>query len=267
MANRSNFINDFEMNWDFTLVDKNDYAIEIKNLSKTYISGEVEVKALRDINLIVEQKERLVILGPSGAGKTTLLNLLGGITSPDKNGGTLKIFGSNIKEYNMKQLCNYRKNRIGFVFQFYNLFPALTAIENVVISIELLNKNQKLPLYEIAAKYLDMVGLGDRLHHYPYQLSGGEQQRVAIARALAKIPFIGREFILLCDEPTGNLDTDTGDKIIELIIKLNEKEDITCILVSHNPTIAKKSATQIIQIKNGRIEQNSRLTVKNEGFS
>jgi putative ABC transport system ATP-binding protein len=103
-----------------------------------------------------------------------------------------------------------------------------------------------------------MVGLGDRLHHYPYQLSGGEQQRVAIARALAKIPFIGREFILLCDEPTGNLDTDTGEKIIDLIIGLNEREDITCVLVSHNPSIAEKFATQIIQIKNGSIEQNSK---------
>ena len=267
MGNRSNCIYDFEMNWDFTLLDRNDYAIEIKNLSKTYISGEVTVRALQDINLIVEQKERLVILGPSGAGKTTLLNLLGGITYPDKNGGVLKIFGSNVKKYSMKQLCNYRKNRIGFIFQFYNLFPALTAIENVVISIELLNKNQKLPLYEIATKYLEMVGLGDRLHHYPYQLSGGEQQRVAIARALAKIPFIGREFILLCDEPTGNLDTDTGDKIIDLIMKLNEKEDITCVLVSHNPSIAQKFASQIIQIKNGRIEKNSKLIEKNEGFS
>ncbi|MHA2182557.1 MAG: ABC transporter ATP-binding protein [Promethearchaeota archaeon] len=255
------------MNWDFTLIDKNNYAIEIKNLSKTYISGEVEVNALQDINLAVEQKERLVILGPSGAGKTTLLNLLGGISNPDKNGGALKIFNSNIKKFNMKQLCEYRKNRIGFIFQFYNLFPALTAIENVVISIELLNKIQKLPLYEIATKYLEMVGLGDRLHHYPYQLSGGEQQRVAIARALAKIPFIGREFILLCDEPTGNLDTDTGDKIIDLIIDLNEKENITCVLVTHNPSIAKKFASQIIQIKNGRIEQNSKSIQKNEDFS
>jgi putative ABC transport system ATP-binding protein len=267
MGNRTSCIYDFEMNWDFTLIDKNDYAIEIKNLSKTYISGEVSVKALEEINLTVKQKERLVILGPSGAGKTTLLNMLGGITCPDKNGGVLKIFGSNIKKFNMKQLCEYRKNRIGFVFQFYNLFPALTAIENVVVSIELLNKNKKLNLYEIATKYLEMVGLGDRLHHYPYQLSGGEQQRVAIARALAKIPFIGKEFILLCDEPTGNLDTNTGEKIIELIIKLNREEDITCVLVSHNPSIAKKFASQIIHIKNGRIEQNIRLIEENEGFS
>ncbi|MHA1148150.1 MAG: ABC transporter ATP-binding protein [Promethearchaeota archaeon] len=236
-------------------MSKSKKAIELKNLSKTYIQGLVEVEALKELNLTINPKERLVILGPSGAGKTTLLNLLGGISSPDKNGGILKIFGTEIQNYNMKKLCKYRKTNIGFVFQFYNLFPALTAIENVVISIELLNKEKKLHLFDIATKYLEMVGLGDRLHHYPYQLSGGEQQRVAIARALAKIPFIGKEFILLCDEPTGNLDTDTGDKIIDLIMDLNEKEDITCVLVTHNPKIAKKFATKIVYIKNGQMEE------------
>lgn len=257
MANKSTYTYDFEINRDFPLLRKSDYAIEIENLSKTYISGEIEVKALQDINMQIEPTERLVILGPSGAGKTTLLNLLGGITYPDNNGGFLKIFGSNIKKYSMKKLCNHRKHKIGFVFQFYNLFPALTAIENVAISIELLNKKKKLHLYNIATKYLEMVGLGDRLHHFPYQLSGGEQQRVAIARALAKIPFIGKEFILLCDEPTGNLDTDTGEKIVDLIIELNEEEDITCVLVSHNPQIAEKFATKIVRIENGMIDQNS----------
>ena len=139
MANKSTYTYDFEINPDFPLLRKSDYAIEIENLSKTYISGEIEVKALQDINMQIEPTERLVILGPSGAGKTTLLNLLGGITYPDNNGGFLKIFGSNIKKYSMKKLCNHRKHKIGFVFQFYNLFPALTAIENVAISIELLN--------------------------------------------------------------------------------------------------------------------------------
>lgn len=256
MTNKSTYSYKFELNPDFSLYGKSDYAIEIENLSKTYISGEIEVKALQNINMQIEPKERLVILGPSGAGKTTLLNLLGGITYPDK-GGSLRIFGSNVKKYSSKQLCNHRKHRIGFVFQFYNLFPALTAIENVAISIELLNKKKKLHLYNIATKYLEMVGLGDRLHHYPYQLSGGEQQRVAIARALAKIPYIGKEFILLCDEPTGNLDTDTGEKIIDLIIELNEVEDITCVLVSHNPQIAEKFASKIVRIKNGMVAQNS----------
>lgn len=254
MANKSTYTYNFELNQDLPISNKFDYAIEAKNLSKTYISGEIVVKALQNVNLQIRPKERLVILGPSGAGKTTLLNLLGGITQPDKNGGFLKIFGSNVKKYNLKQLCNHRKHKIGFVFQFYNLFPALTAIENVAISIELLNKRRKLHLYNIATKYLEMVGLGNRLHHHPYQLSGGEQQRVAIARALAKIPFIGREFILLCDEPTGNLDTDTGDKIIDLIIELNLKEDITCVIVSHNPLIAEKFASKIVRINNGMVE-------------
>ena len=236
-------------------------AIEIENLCKTYISGVVEVEALKDINLQVKPKERLVILGPSGAGKTTLLNLLGGITVPDKNGGLLKIFDTQIQDYGRKKLCKYRKNRIGFVFQFYNLFPALTAIENVVISIELLNKDHDFHLFDIATKYLKMVGLGDRLHHYPYQLSGGEQQRVAIARALAKIPFVGKEFILLCDEPTGNLDTDTGDKIIDLIMDLNQKEEITCVMVTHNPKIAQKFATNIVRLKNGQITEELNGTI------
>lgn len=230
------------------------YAIELQNLSKTYISGDIKVEALKKINLQVKPKERLVILGPSGAGKTTLLNLLGGISPPDNDGGILNVFGTDVQNYNMKKLCKYRKDRIGFVFQFYNLFPALTAVENVVISIELLNKEKKLHPFDVAIKYLEMVGLGHRLHHYPYQLSGGEQQRVAIARALAKIPFVGKDFILLCDEPTGNLDTDTGEKVIELIRNLNEQEGITVVMVTHNPSIAKKFATKIINIINGQIK-------------
>ncbi len=231
------------------------HALDIRNLSKTYISGIVKVEALKNINLQVRPKERLVILGPSGAGKTTLLNLLGGISTPDDNEGTLSVFGTEIQNYNMKEMCKYRKDRIGFVFQFYNLFPALTAIENVVVAIELLNKDKKLHLFDVATKYLEMVGLGQRLHHYPYQLSGGEQQRVAIARALAKIPFIGKEFILLCDEPTGNLDTDTGERIIDLIKNINEQEGVTVVMVTHNPKIAKKFATKVIHIKNGQIEK------------
>ncbi len=237
------------------MATSNNLAIDLQNLSKTYISGEVKVEALKKINLQVNPKERLVILGPSGAGKTTLLNLLGGISSPDEDGGLLKIFGINVQDFKTKQLCKYRKDRIGFVFQFYNLFPALTAVENVVISIELLNKEKKFPLFDIAIKYLEMVGLGKRLHHYPYQLSGGEQQRVAIARALAKIPFVGKEFILLCDEPTGNLDTDTGEKIIQLIHNINEQEGVTIVMVTHNPNIAKEFATKVINIVNGQIKE------------
>jgi len=235
---------------------KGQLAIDIKDLSKTYVSGEVSVVALKEINIQVKRGERVVILGPSGAGKTTLLNLIGGITIPDNNTKYLKIFGSNIQDYSIKKLTYYRKTRIGFIFQFYNLFPTLNAIDNLIIAIELLKDNKKkdINLYEIAQNYLEKVGLGHRLNHFPSQLSGGEQQRVAIARALARIPLIGKDFILLCDEPTGNLDTDTGNKIIELIGEINENVGITCLIVTHDPNIAQKLAAKIIRIKDGMIE-------------
>jgi len=233
-----------------------DNAIKSIDISKTYISGEVKVQALKNMNFEVKNGERLVILGPSGSGKTTLLNLLGGITSPDENEGSLNIFGKIIQNYNQKQLTDYRRERIGFIFQFFNLFPALNALDNVIIGIDLLKKKLKIDLdsLEIATDYLKKVGLDDRLFHYPSQLSGGEQQRVAIARALAKIPFVGRNFLLLCDEPTGNLDTETSEKILDLIIKLNETEGITCIVVTHNLHIAEKFATSIIHLRDGLIE-------------
>jgi putative ABC transport system ATP-binding protein len=231
-------------------------AIDIKDLSKTYVSGEVSVPALKDIDIQVKRGESVVILGPSGAGKTTFLNLIGGITTPDKSTEYLKIFGSDIQKYSVKKLSYYRKTRIGFIFQFYNLFPTLSAIDNVIIAIELLKdkKNKEINLYDIAQNYLEKVGLGHRLNHFPSQLSGGEQQRVAIARALARIPLIGKDFILLCDEPTGNLDTDTGNKIIELLGEINEKEGITCLIVTHNPNIAENLASKVIRIKDGMIE-------------
>ncbi|TFG27904.1 MAG: ABC transporter ATP-binding protein [Promethearchaeota archaeon] len=233
------------------------YSIEISNISKTYISGEIKVEALRNLNLKVQKGQRIVVLGPSGSGKTTLLNLLGGITSPDKDGDSLIIFGKDIKEYDQKDFTLYRRDKIGFIFQFFNLFPALNAIDNVIIGIDLLNKKLKkqLDTYKIAKEYLEKVGLGDRLYHYPSQLSGGEQQRVAIARALAKIPFVGKNFILLCDEPTGNLDTNTGEKILNLMKKMNEEIGITIVLVTHSLNIANMFATRIIRLKNGQLEK------------
>jgi len=237
-------------------------AIDIENISKTYISGEIKVEALKHINLEVEYSERICVLGPSGSRKTTLLNLLGGITPPDSDNGHLKIFGDEIHSYNAKQFTTYRRDRVGFIFQFFNLFPALNAIDNIIIGIDLLRKQLKkqgrsdedLDTYKIANKYLENVGLEERLFHYPSQLSGGEQQRVAIARALAKIPFIGKNFILLCDEPTGNLDTDTGEKILNLMIELNKEIGITIVLVTHNLSIAKMFATRIIHVRNGILE-------------
>ncbi|HDZ16664.1 hypothetical protein LCGC14_0494500 [marine sediment metagenome] len=230
-------------------------AIEIENISKTYISGEVKVEALKNLNVNVIIGERLVVLGPSGSGKTTLLNLLGGITSPDRIKGRLAVFGKEIQNFSQKNLTNYRCNRIGFIFQFFNLFPALNALDNIIIGIDILRKKLKkeFDTYSIAKDYLTKVGLEDRLYHYPSQLSGGEQQRVAIARALAKIPFVGQNFILLCDEPTGNLDTNTGEKIINLMKEMNEKEGITIIMVTHNLYIAEIFATKIIRLENGMI--------------
>jgi len=229
------------------------YAVEMDKIFKTYISGEVKVVALKDLNIHMEKGERIVVLGPSGSGKTTLLNLLGGITSPDKDGGRLKIFGKDIQNYNQSNLTNYRRERVGFIFQFFNLFPALNALDNVVIGIDLLRKKMKkeIDTFKIAKEYLEKMGLGDRLYHYPAQLSGGEQQRVAIARALAKIPFVGQDFILLCDEPTGNLDTGTGEKILNLMKELNEEIGITIVFVTHNLNIPKLLATRVIQLENG----------------
>ncbi len=238
---------------------KEQHAIKLNNISKTYTSGLIKVEALKDINLNINAGERLAILGPSGSGKTTFLNLIGGITSPDKNNGTssLEVFGKDIASYGLKELADFRRDRIGFIFQFFNLFPALTAIDNVIIGMQLLKKTMQkdLDVSDIAVKYLEMVGLGDRISHYPSQLSGGEQQRVAIARALAKIPFVGKKFVLLCDEPTGNLDTDTGNKIMELIKELNEEIGITCILVTHNTHLAEIFAKRIVRLKNGLLNQ------------
>ena len=234
-------------------------AIQMENISKTYISGEVKVEALKDISINILKGERIVILGPSGSGKTTLLNLLGGITLPDinKDNVHLVVFNNDIKEYNHKELTNYRRDRVGFIFQFFNLFPSLNALDNIVIAIDLLNKKLKknLDVIEIAKEYLSLVGLKERLYHYPAQLSGGEQQRVAIARALAKIPFIGKNFILLCDEPTGNLDTETGEKIIKLMTKINEDTGITIIMVTHNIHLAEIFGTNIIHLRDGTLQR------------
>jgi putative ABC transport system ATP-binding protein len=230
-------------------------AIEMHSISKTYISGEIKCEALKNINMKIEMGEIIVILGPSGSGKTTLLNLIGGITSPDRGGDKLSIFGRDIKDISQRDLTAYRRNRVGFIFQFFNLFPSLSAIENVLIGIDLLKKITKkdIDTYQVAKDYLEQVGLGERLYHHPSQLSGGEQQRVAIARALAKIPFIGKEFILLCDEPTGNIDTETGENILKLMKEINKNIGITILLVTHNLNIAEMISTKIFNLKNGQL--------------
>ena len=221
--------------------------IDVKNLSKIYQMGEVKIKAIENVSFSIDEGELVVILGPSGAGKTTILNILGGMDSPTN--GSIIIDGTDISKYNRKELTKYRRYDIGFVFQFYNLVGNLTALENV----ELANQICKNP--RDSKETLKSVGLGDRMDHFPAQLSGGEQQRVSIARALAKNPKI-----LLCDEPTGALDSKTGKMIIELLQDTCHQTKTTTIIITHNAIIA-EIADKVIRVKNGTIE--STLVNKN----
>ena len=214
--------------------------IDVKNLSKIYQMGEVKIKAIENVSFSIDEGELVVILGPSGAGKTTILNILGGMDSPTS--GSIIIDGTDISKYNRKELTKYRRYDIGFVFQFYNLVGNLTALENV----ELANQICKNP--RDSKETLKSVGLADRMDHFPAQLSGGEQQRVSIARALAKNPKI-----LLCDEPTGALDSKTGKMIIELLQDTCHKTKTTTIIITHNAIIA-GIADKVICVKNGTIE-------------
>ncbi len=214
--------------------------IELKNVSRVYKSGEHEQKALNEVNLSLDEGKFVVILGPSGAGKSTLLNLLGGLDSPTS--GTITVNGKDISKLSGDELADYRASTVGFVFQFYNLIPTLTVKENV----ELVKSIS--PKAFPAEKMLDEVGLKDHLHNFPAELSGGEQQRVSIARALAKNPQI-----LLCDEPTGALDSETGALVLKLLLKMARDYGKTIIVVTHNQNIA-KMADRIIRVKNGEIK-------------
>ncbi len=215
--------------------------IELINIKKEYQMGEVKIKALKKVSFEIEKGELVVVLGPSGAGKTTVLNILGGMDI--SNEGTIIVDGKNITNYKGRQLITYRRYDIGFVFQFYNLVQNLTALENV----ELASQICKNPLEP--KKTLIQVGLGKRLNNFPSQLSGGEQQRVAIARALAKNPKL-----LLCDEPTGALDSETGKKILELLQKTSKEQGMTTIIITHNQVIS-EIANRVIKMKNGEIEE------------
>lgn len=213
--------------------------VKLKDITKVYHMGEVEIRAADNINFSIKKGEFVVIVGPSGAGKTTVLNILGGMDTA--TGGTLTVDGKDITAYDSRQLTGYRRDDIGFVFQFYNLIPNLTALENVELTLQIC----KDPLD--AKKVLEDVGLGDRLDNFPAQLSGGEQQRVSIARALAKNPKL-----LLCDEPTGALDYNTGKAILKLLQNMCRERGMTVIVITHNQALA-PMADRLIHIKNGQV--------------
>ncbi|MBQ5968082.1 MAG: ABC transporter ATP-binding protein [Clostridiales bacterium] len=216
--------------------------IEFKDVKKIYKTGDVEVHALDGTDFSIEKGELCVILGQSGAGKTTLLNILGGMDT--LTSGTVLLDGQEISSFREKELANYRRSDVGFVFQFYNLIPNLTAIENVEMASQLV-KDPMDP-----EEILEDVGLSDRKKNFPAQLSGGEQQRVAIARAVAKNPKL-----LLCDEPTGALDYQTGKSILRLLARLCTERNMTVVIITHNSTLA-AMANRVIRIKNGKIISN-----------
>ena len=215
--------------------------IEFKNVVKEYTMGDNKIRALDNANFEINKGELVVIVGPSGAGKTTALNVLGGMDSVTS--GDVVIDGRNVNNYNEKQLTKYRREDIGFVFQFYNLVPNLTALENVELALQIC----KNPLD--AREVLEEVGLKDRLTNFPAQLSGGEQQRVSIARALAKNPKL-----LLCDEPTGALDYQTGKAILKLLQDMCRERGMTVIVITHNSALTPMAA-RVIRIKNGKVSE------------
>ena len=213
--------------------------VEFKNVTKIYTSGDHELRALDGVNLSLEEGKFIVVLGPSGAGKSTLLNLLGGLDSPTS--GTITVGGTDISLYSSDQLARYRATTVGFVFQFYNLIPTLTVYENVAL-VKQISENAL-----SAREMIERVGLSDHLTQFPAQLSGGEQQRVSIARALAKNPRI-----LLCDEPTGALDSETGVKVLKLLLSMARDFGKTIVIVTHNQNIA-RMADVVVRVKNGKI--------------
>ncbi len=225
-------------------------VFEVKGLTKVYGMGELEVHALRGVDLELYESELVVLLGPSGSGKSTLLNILGGLdTATD---GCVTYREKDLTNATEKELTEYRRFHVGFIFQFYNLIPSLTALENVAVVTEI-SKNPMKPEDALA-----IVGLGERLNHFPTQLSGGEQQRVAIARAVSKNPEV-----LLCDEPTGALDSATGVVVLEALHRINHELGTTTVIITHNADIA-EMADRVIYISNGLISKITRNPVKKQ---
>ena len=217
-----------------------DNFIKLENVRKTYVMGEVEIHAVNDVSFSIDKGEFVIILGASGAGKSTILNLLGGMDQATS--GKIVVDGNEISSYSTKQLTKYRREEIGFVFQFYNLVQNLNALENVELAVEIC-RNPLNPM-----EVLHGVGLKDRISSFPSQLSGGEQQRVSIARALAKNPKL-----LLCDEPTGALDYNTGRSIFKLLTQTVKKYNMTVIVITHNSALA-PIADKVITVRNGQVD-------------
>ena len=226
---------------NITSMNDNKISFKTNALTKVYTTGETQVHALRGVSTEIPSGELVVMLGPSGSGKSTFLNIIGGLDHPSS--GHVLFRDQDLASFSDKELTYYRRESIGFVFQAYNLVPSLTALENVALVTDISPD----PMDPLAA--LDIVGLKDRANHFPSQLSGGEQQRVAIARALAKKPDI-----LLCDEPTGALDSETGIVVLNALMAVNEKFNTTCIIITHNATIA-ELAHRVIHFADGNIQQ------------
>jgi len=223
---------------------QNSVLVQLEGVSKTYRLGAVEVQALRGIELAIRAGEFVVLLGPSGSGKTTLLNIVGGLDTP--TAGHVRVRDVDIATFDEARLTAYRRDTVGFIFQFFNLIPTLTALENVELVAELVDHRR--PAREVLAA----VGLGERADHFPSELSGGEQQRVAIARALAKNPDL-----LLADEPTGNLDYETALQVLRVMKDINEKEGKTILIVTHNSAIAQMAHT-VLRLRSGVIVEQRR---------
>ncbi len=220
--------------------------IKLENVTRAYQMGQTLVQALRGLNLEIADGEFVAIMGPSGSGKSTLLHLIGGLDLP--NAGRVLLDGLDIAQQNGNQLAELRGRKVGFVFQTFNLIPTLSALKNVELPM-IFQKIPRKERYEKARRLLEQVGLGDRLHHKPSELSGGECQRVAIARALANDPQI-----LLADEPTGNLDAESGEQIMQILKRLNEEQKMTIIVVTHNPEVA-RYAHRVVRMRYGQIEE------------
>ncbi len=223
-------------------------VLRVEHLTKTYRSGDRTLTVLRDVSLSVQDGSRCAIVGPSGSGKTTLLGLCAGLDRPTS--GTVALNGVGLNGLNEDELAQVRNQHVGFVFQTFQLIPTLTALENVVVPIELRGESG---VRRQAKELLEQVGLGDRLNHYPAQLSGGEQQRVSLARA-----FINQPKILFADEPTGNLDGETAEKVSDLLFELNEATGTTLVLVTHNLELAQRTQ-RIISLKSGSVGSDQNL--------